>query len=69
MFGVDNPQSSQIRAMVSETDSVLRAAGFDDIHRLESKLVSLICVQAEPGSYMSILRFLTKCMEIGEPLA
>jgi len=52
VFGVDNPQSSQIEAMVSETDSVLRAAGFDDIQRLESKLVSLICVRAEPGMFV-----------------
>ena len=51
MFGVDNPQSSQIREMVSQTDSVFRAAGFDDIQRLGSRLVSLICNEAETGEF------------------
>ena len=53
VFGVDNPQENQLRAMVSGTNSVLQASGFDDIQRLESKLVSLICVQAEPGQFRS----------------
>ena len=37
--------------MVSQTDSVFRAAGFDDIQRLGSRLVSLICNEAEPGEF------------------
>lgn len=48
MFGVDNPQPKQLRNIVSQTDSVFRADGFDMIQRLESQLISLICVQAEP---------------------
>ena len=49
VFGVETPDSSQLRAIVSQTGSVFRAVEFDEIPRLETELISLICVQAEPS--------------------
>ncbi|XP_076807221.1 collagen alpha-6(VI) chain-like isoform X3 [Clavelina lepadiformis] len=48
VFGVASAQAGQLRQMVSASENVFHAAGFDEIQRVQRKLVSLICVEAEP---------------------
>nr|XP_018671382.1 collagen alpha-6(VI) chain-like isoform X2 [Ciona intestinalis] len=48
VFGIGNTRPGQLRQLVSKEDHVFQAAGFDVIQKMQSKLVSLICVKAEP---------------------
>jgi len=41
--------------MVSQEDNLFHASGFDELQRMHSKLVSLICVKAEPGRQKSAM--------------
>nr|CAB3232764.1 collagen alpha-6(VI) chain-like [Phallusia mammillata] len=48
VFGVGDEAPAQLRQMVAQEDNMFHASGFDEIQRMHSKLVSLICVEAEP---------------------